>query len=61
MPMPTVPLVTWWEKLRRILRIWAARESERSYLLTLNDRQLWSMRLTRYDARQLAAKPFWRK
>lgn len=61
MPLPTVPRQTWWGRLRGTLRVWAAREFERSYLLSLDDGQLWSMRLTREDARQLAAKPFWRK
>lgn len=61
MPLPTVPRQTWWGRLRGTLRVWAARDFERSYLLCLNDRQLWSMRLTREDARRLVAKPFWRK
>lgn len=61
MPLPKVPRRTWWGRLRGTLRVWAARDFERSYLLTLNDGQLWSMGLTREDARRLAAKPFWQK
>jgi uncharacterized protein YjiS (DUF1127 family) len=60
-PLPTRRLQKWWGRLRRLQRVWAAREFERNYLLTLNDGQLWSMRLTREDARQLARKPFWRE
>lgn len=52
---------SWLGRIRRLLRTWAARELEREYLLKLDDGQLWSMHLTREDARQLARKPFWRE
>lgn len=61
MPLPSEPRLTLWRTFRRLLRVWAARDFERSYLLTLDDGQLWSMRLTKEDARQLARRPFWRE
>lgn len=52
---------SWFGRFRRLLRTWVAREFEREYLLKLDDGQLWSMHLTREDARQLARRPFWRE
>lgn len=52
---------SWFGRIRRLLRVWAAREFEREYLLKLDDGQLWSMHLTREDARRLARRPFWRE
>lgn len=52
--------ISWRTRFRCLLRTWAAREFERPYLASMNDRQLWQMGLTRNDAHQIAQTPFWR-
>lgn len=61
------PLTSVWAGLRRLLRrcadlfrLWDAREFERNWLASLDDAQLWDMRLNRRQVREEAAKPFWK-
>jgi uncharacterized protein YjiS (DUF1127 family) len=49
------------KKLVETLREWRRRLRSRRDLMTLSDRDLWDMRLTRTDAEQEASKPFWRE
>jgi uncharacterized protein YjiS (DUF1127 family) len=46
--------------LRERLRLWDARELERRFLCSLTEAQLRDMRLTAREAREEAAKPFWK-
>ena len=61
-PLPATPFILprLWHRVAAALRLWGARDFERRYLATLNDSQLWDMRLSRRDVREEAAKPFWR-
>jgi len=45
---------------RELLRLWRRRSAERRALLTLNDRELRDIGITRTDALWEARKPFWR-
>jgi len=40
-------------------REWRRRSRSRRDLMTLNERELWDIRLSRSDAVQEASKPFW--
>jgi uncharacterized protein YjiS (DUF1127 family) len=48
-------------KLIQTVREWRHRAGARRELMALDDRWLWDMGLTRYDAQREAGKPFWRK
>jgi uncharacterized protein YjiS (DUF1127 family) len=43
------------------VREWRRRHRSRRDLMSLSDRDLWDMRLTRAEAKQEASKPFWRE
>jgi uncharacterized protein YjiS (DUF1127 family) len=47
-------------RIRDLLRLWSAREFERGYLATLDDKQLIDMGLTRDDVRREVNEPFWK-
>jgi uncharacterized protein YjiS (DUF1127 family) len=49
------------KKFAETLRKWRRRYRSRRDLITLSDRDLWDMRLTRAEARQEASKPFWQE
>jgi uncharacterized protein YjiS (DUF1127 family) len=49
------------KKFIETLHEWRRRLRSRRDLMTLSDRDLWDMRLTRTDAEQEASKPFWRE
>jgi uncharacterized protein YjiS (DUF1127 family) len=49
------------KKFAETLREWRRRLRSRRDLMTLSNRDLWDMRLTRADAEQEASKPFWRE
>jgi uncharacterized protein YjiS (DUF1127 family) len=49
------------KKFVETLREWRRRSRSRRDLMTLSDRDLWDMRLTRAEAGQEATKPFWRE
>jgi uncharacterized protein YjiS (DUF1127 family) len=48
------------QAMRHAARIWAARERERAYLASLNDKQLWEHGLTLAQARREIRTSFWR-
>lgn len=48
------------ERMTKALQSWSNREFERDFLCTLNDKQLQDMGLTAQQAREEAAKPFWK-
>ena len=51
------------DKVRRwiaLIELWRRRSRERRELLAMSDRELWDMRLTRYDALREGCKAFWR-
>jgi uncharacterized protein YjiS (DUF1127 family) len=41
-------------------RLWASRRHERHVLLSLDDHMLRDIGLDRYQAEEMAARPFWR-
>lgn len=49
------------KKFLETLREWRRRVRSRGDLMTLGERDLWDMRLTRAGAQQEAGKPFWRE
>jgi uncharacterized protein YjiS (DUF1127 family) len=49
------------KKFVETLREWRHRSRSRRDLMTLSNRDLWDMRLTRAEAEQEASKPFWRE
>jgi uncharacterized protein YjiS (DUF1127 family) len=53
-------IVDLWFAFQRLLGIWEARVRERGYLLSMDDRELHDLRLTRAEAVDEANKPFWR-
>jgi uncharacterized protein YjiS (DUF1127 family) len=48
-----------WNELRMLLIEWRQRARSRLELMSLDDRELWDMGLTRMDADNEANKPFW--
>jgi len=48
-------------ELQSVFVEWRQRARSRSELMMLDDRELWDMGLTRMDADNEAAKPFWQK
>jgi len=50
-----------WSELQSVFVEWRQRARSRSELMMLDDRELWDMGLTRMDADNEAAKPFWQK
>jgi uncharacterized protein YjiS (DUF1127 family) len=55
----TVPALG--ERLIETVREWRRRSRSRFELLTLGERDLWDLRLTRIDAVSEASKPFWKQ
>jgi uncharacterized protein YjiS (DUF1127 family) len=55
-PRPSVGLGT----LFALIRVWRRRRRERAYLLTLDDRCLRDIGITRWDAAREYEKPFWK-
>lgn len=49
-----------WSDFRALLIEWRQRARSRLELMTLDDRELWDMGLTRMDANNEADKPFWK-
>jgi uncharacterized protein YjiS (DUF1127 family) len=49
------------KKFVETLREWGRRVRSRRDLMTLSDRDLWDIRLTRAEAENEAGKPFWRQ
>jgi uncharacterized protein YjiS (DUF1127 family) len=49
-----------WSELRAVFIEWHQRSASRYELTLLDDRELWDVGLTRMDASNEAAKPFWR-
>jgi uncharacterized protein YjiS (DUF1127 family) len=49
-----------WSHVRSILIQWRDRVRSRYELMSLGDRELWDVGLTRVDADNEASKPFWR-
>ncbi len=48
-------------RLNELLTIWYQRQQQRRVLLQLNDRMLSDIGISRCEAEQEAAKPFWRE
>jgi uncharacterized protein YjiS (DUF1127 family) len=48
-----------WNELRMLLIEWRQRARSRLQLMSLDDRELWDMGLTRMDAVNEANKPLW--
>lgn len=48
-------------RLNELLTIWYQRQQQRRALLQLNDRMLSDIGISRCEAEQEAAKPFWRE
>jgi len=48
-------------RLGELLTIWHQRQQQRRALLQLNDRMLSDIGISRCEAEQEAAKPFWRE
>jgi uncharacterized protein YjiS (DUF1127 family) len=48
-----------WSEFRALLIEWRQRARSRRELMTLDDRELWDMGLTRMEAGNEACKPFW--
>jgi uncharacterized protein YjiS (DUF1127 family) len=53
--------VRWGAHSAACIAEWRRRARSRRDLMTLNDRDLWDMHLTRSDALYEATKPFWRE
>ncbi len=49
-----------WARIVARIDLWATRAQERDALAALSERELIDMGLTREDADEEAAKPFWR-
>ncbi len=47
-------------RVARMIAIWQRRVRERHQLGTMTDRELRDVGITRFDADELARKPFWR-
>jgi uncharacterized protein YjiS (DUF1127 family) len=48
-----------WSELRLLLTEWRQRARSRRELMSLDDRELWDVGLTRTDAGKECNKPFW--
>ncbi|PLX62503.1 DUF1127 domain-containing protein [Sedimenticola selenatireducens] len=48
-------------RLGELITIWYQRQQQRRVLLQLNDRMLSDIGISRCEAEQEAAKPFWRE
>lgn len=49
------------KKFGALVREWRRRARSRGDLMTLNERELWDVRLSRADAAREANKPFWQE
>jgi uncharacterized protein YjiS (DUF1127 family) len=48
-----------WSEIRTLFIEWRQRARSRLELMSLDDRELWDMGLTRVDAHRESNKPFW--
>jgi uncharacterized protein YjiS (DUF1127 family) len=48
-----------WNEIRALFIEWRRRARSRLELMSLDDRELWDMGLTRTDAHNESNKPFW--
>lgn len=58
---PIFSACRFWIRAKAYVAEWQQRAGPRRDLMALDDRALWDLHLTRLDAANEAAKPFWKR